>query len=164
VVEAAPAVVFGAGDEAAGDGVAVDVADFFHEFAGGEGVEVVVAGLPELFASAFEEFGGLAFDYSKEGGEGVFLRLAGEKVNVLGHEDVGVDDEVMGVPGLFDDSFEDVFGFGFFEVGKTAVTTEGDEVELACLLAAFKADGHGGILSLGEGRRFALPHEYPLMR
>ena len=47
VVEAAPAVVFGFGDEATGDGVAVDVADFFFEFSGGEDVEVVVAGLPK---------------------------------------------------------------------------------------------------------------------
>ena len=38
MVEAAPAVVFGFGDEASRDGVAVDVLDFFFEFAGGEDV------------------------------------------------------------------------------------------------------------------------------
>ncbi len=56
VIEAAPAIVFGAWDESASDGVAVNVADLLYEFSGGEGVEVVVTGLPELFASSFEEF------------------------------------------------------------------------------------------------------------
>jgi hypothetical protein len=54
VVEAAPAIVFGFGDKASGDWVAVDVLDFFFEFACGEDVEVVVAGLPESLACAFE--------------------------------------------------------------------------------------------------------------
>jgi len=58
---------------------------------------------------------------------------------VLGHEDVGVDGEVVGVPGLFDDSFEDVFGFVVFEKGEAAIATEGDEVELAGVMAAFEA-------------------------
>ena len=53
VVEAAPAVVFGFGDEAASDGIAVDVSDFFYEFGIGEDVEVVVARLPEMVAGAF---------------------------------------------------------------------------------------------------------------
>jgi hypothetical protein len=66
VVEAAPAVVFGFGDEASGDGVAVDVLDLFDEFPGGEGVEVVVAILPEPLAVAPEEPGGFAFDDAEE--------------------------------------------------------------------------------------------------
>jgi hypothetical protein len=33
--------------------------------------------------------------------------------------------------------FEDLFGFGGFEVGEAVVTTEGDEVKLAGVLAAF---------------------------
>jgi hypothetical protein len=163
VVEAAPAVVFGTGDEAAGYWVAVDVADFFYELAGGEGVEVVVTGLPELFTAAFEEFGGFAFDDSEEGGEGVSFWFAGEEVNVLGHEDVGVDGEVVGVAGLFDDSFEDVFGVGVFEKGETVVATEGDEVELAGGLAAFEAQWHGWILAGVVGKAVRASLECPLM-
>ena len=49
MVEAAPAVVFGFRDEAAGDWVAVDVADFFDALFWGVYVEVVVTALPELF-------------------------------------------------------------------------------------------------------------------
>jgi hypothetical protein len=41
----------------------------FFEFSGGEDVEVVVAGLPEVAVRSFEEFGGLAFDDSESGGE-----------------------------------------------------------------------------------------------
>ena len=52
---------------------------------------------------------------------------------MLGHEDVGIDGERVGVAGLLDDSFEDVFGGRVFEKGETAVTTEGDEVELKVL-------------------------------
>ena len=47
----------------------MDVLDFLFEFARGVDVEVVVAGLPEVIAGAFEEFGGLAFDDSEGGGE-----------------------------------------------------------------------------------------------
>jgi hypothetical protein len=118
VVEAAPAVVFGAGDEAAGDGVAVDVADLLYEFGGGEDVEVVIAGLPEVVAVAFEEFGGLSFDDSDGGGEEAVVGFAEEEMDVLGHEDVGVEGEVVGAAGLLDDLFEDVFGFGGCEVGR----------------------------------------------
>ena len=67
------------------------------------------------------------------------LWFAEEEVDVLGHEDVGVEEEVVRATSSFDDLFEDVLGLGCFEVRKTAVATEGDEVELACVLAAFKA-------------------------
>jgi len=60
VVEAAPLPIFGFVDQAARDGVAVNVLDFFGELGMGEDVEVVVTGLPELRASCFEEFGGFS--------------------------------------------------------------------------------------------------------
>ncbi len=56
VVETAPAIVFGFGDYSSGYWVEVDVLDLFYEFGCGEDVEVVVPGLPEMFAAAFEEF------------------------------------------------------------------------------------------------------------
>lgn len=48
-----------------------------------------------------------------------------------------VEGELLGATGSFDDLFEDVFGFGGFEVRGAAVITEGDEVELARVLATF---------------------------
>jgi hypothetical protein len=130
VVEAAPAVVFGFGDESSGDWVAVDVLDFLFEFSCGEDVEVVIAGLPEVVAGAFEEFGGLAFDDSEGGGEGVGFGFTEEEMEVFGHQDVGVEEEVVGAAGAFDCLFEDFFGFWGVEVGKAVVATEGDEVEM----------------------------------
>src|SRR3981081_378577 len=79
VVEAAPAVVFGLGDEASGDGVAMDVLDFLFEFSRGEDVEVRGAGLPEVAVRSFEECGGLAFDDSEGGGECVVFGFAQEE-------------------------------------------------------------------------------------
>jgi hypothetical protein len=128
VVEAAPTVVFGFVDEASGDRITVDVLDLLFEFSCGEDVEVVVARLPEVAVGSFEEFGGLAFDDSEGGGE-VFW-FAEEEMEVFGHQDVGVEEEVVGAAGAFDCLFEDFFGFGGVEVGKAVVTTEGDEVEM----------------------------------
>jgi hypothetical protein len=137
VVEAAPAVVLGFGDQASGYRIAMDVADFFYKFASGEDIEIVVAGLPEVVAFAFEEFGGFPLEDPDGGGEDAVFGFAEEKVDVLGHDDVGVEGEIVRAAGLFDDLFENVFGFGGFEVGETVVTTECDEVELAGILAAF---------------------------
>jgi hypothetical protein len=55
VVEAAPRVVLKLRYHAACDGIAVNVSELLDEFGIGEDIEVVVAGLPELEASAFEE-------------------------------------------------------------------------------------------------------------
>src|ERR1700722_10066915 len=80
-----------------------------------------------------------------------------EEMDVLGHEDVGVQREVVGAAGSFDDLFEGVFNFGCFEVWKTTVATEGDEVKLACVVTSFEAFGHEGFYRLGEedGSRLA---------
>lgn len=106
VVEAAPAVVFRSGDEASCYGLPPQPAScpgtpgfrwmywtLLDEFSGGEGIEVVVPGLPEVVSGAFEEFGGFAFEDSQELGEGADFRFAGEKVDVLGHQDVGINGE-----------------------------------------------------------------------
>src|SRR5258705_12654650 len=88
---------------------------------------IVVARLPEVAARSFEEFGGFAFDDSEGGREGVGFWFAEEEVDVFGHQHVGVEEEVVGAAGSFDDLFEDFFGFGGVEVGEAVVTTEGDE-------------------------------------
>ena len=92
------------------------------------------------------------------------LGFAEEEMDVLWHEDVGAENELMSATGSFDDLFEGVFGFVGCEVGKTAVATKGDEVELAGVLATFEASRHLWILVVGGGERFVLSHECPLMR
>lgn len=74
--------------------------------------------------------------------QGSGLRL-GEQVDMLGHEDIGVESEAVRLPGLFEDLRKSVLRFRALEKGKTSITTEGDEVELACALSPFEADGHG---------------------
>ncbi len=82
--------------------------------------------------------------------------FAEEEMDVLGHEDIGVEGEVVGAAGLLDDLFEDVFWFGGGEVGETLVTTEGDEVGVG--LCSGDVQGRRACLDfiVGEGERFAL--------
>jgi hypothetical protein len=42
-----------------------------------------------------------------------FPGFAEKELDVLRHDDLGVEGDVVGVPGLFDDSFEDVLGSEF---------------------------------------------------
>ena len=58
---AAPGPVFGFEDEASGDCVLVNVMELLEPLGVREDVEVVVAGLPELFAVAFELARSLGF-------------------------------------------------------------------------------------------------------
>jgi hypothetical protein len=94
----------------------------------------------------------------------VVFGFAEEEVEVFGHQDVGVKEEVVGAAGSFDDLFEDLFRFGGVEMGKAVVTTEGDEVEMTQVVAAFEAQRHGLILMAGRGKRIVLSHDGPLMR
>ena len=56
--------------------------------------------------------------------------FAEEEVEVFRHQDVSVEEEVVGAAGSFDDLLEDFFGSWGVEVGKAVVATEGDEVEM----------------------------------
>src|ERR1700716_3701748 len=69
-------------------------------------------------------------------------------MDVLGHEDVGGQAEVLLFAGLFEDLLDGVFCFFCVKEGLALVTTEGDEVELVGLLEAFQARWHGGASSL----------------
>ena len=149
VVEAAPPIMLGFRDQAARDGVLVDVMEFFCELLWAGYVEVVVAALPELFlAGRFELAGGCLLEDLEEGGQGVCCGFVGEEMDVLGHEDVGGDVETLLFAGFFEDLLESVFRSGGLEEGLSVVTTEGDEVKLVGLLEAFEARWHGGASSL----------------
>jgi len=56
VTVAAPRPVLRLFHETALDGIAMHVLEFFDELGLGEDVEVIVAGLPEFRAGAFQEF------------------------------------------------------------------------------------------------------------
>ena len=137
VAEAAPWVVLGLFAEAADFGVTVHIAELFDALVFGEDVEVVVAALPELIALAFEATRGFAFEDTEQGGQWNVGRFAQEKVDVLGHEDVAADVEMVAFAEGFEDFFEGLFGVGRSEEWEALVTAKGDEVEVAGLLIAF---------------------------
>lgn len=161
---AAPWVVFGAGGEASFDWVAVDVLDDFgHVFAGDVAVEV--AGLPELVAGSFELAGGGLFEGFEELGEQDSGWLVDDEMDVLGHEDVGVDAGLMTGTGLLEVGLDEGFGLRCGEVGETVVTTEGDEVEGLGLLVSLEAVGHLGILGYpGWWECGSVPHSSRFFR
>jgi hypothetical protein len=113
----------------------------------GEDVEVVVAGLPEVGTVAFEEFGGLALEDAKGGGERAMFGLGEEKVDVLRHEDVAEEIEPMFLPKTFEGLLEDDAGMVFEEVRETTVTTEGEEVLVAFGLVPLQVAGHEVIVT-----------------
>ena len=82
---------------------------------------------------------------------------------MLGHQDVGVDGKRVRLAGSLDDAFQGGLGFGGFEEGETAVTAEGDEVELACVVSPLEAYGHGLDFSRCGGRTVRASLECPLM-
>jgi hypothetical protein len=61
-------------------------------------------------------------------------RSVHEQMDVLRHQDIGVDSGLTAGTSLFQNSFDDVPGFGGCKERKPLVTTEGDEVETLCLL------------------------------
>ena len=146
VVGTGPGVVFACDGEAAFDGVAVNVADLFEALLFRADVEVVVARLPEVISDAEELFGAFLFQDSKGGGEGVVGGFGEEEVDVLGHKDVGVEVEAVGLADLFEDLFDDVLGIVSGEEREAVMAAEGDEVEIAGLLVTLQALGHGGSL------------------
>jgi hypothetical protein len=143
VEEATPGPVFGFIDEAAFDWVAVDVLELLDEFGMGEDVEVVIAGLPELRADAFEEFGGLSLEGSQSIAKPMEFWFAEEHVDVLGHEDIAVEKELVASAEGFEGVEEGDAGVIVIQVGEAVVTTEGEEVEMAFGLVSLETTGHG---------------------
>ena len=66
----------------------------------------------------------------KEDGESACFGFVGEEMDVLGHEDVGRNPEVLLLTSLFENLLNDVFCCFATEEGLALITTEGDEVEL----------------------------------
>jgi hypothetical protein len=83
---------------------------------------------------ADRELSGLnGFRYRFDGGFGE------EKVYVVGHDDAGVELEVVFEAGLFEGALEEVSGGGGVQIGDVVETTEVDRVIVAEGLVAFEA-------------------------
>jgi hypothetical protein len=147
VTEATPWPVFRFFDEASFDRVAVEVAQLFDRLFVGEDVEVVVTGLPEVGSFTLEEFGGLSLEDAQGGLHGVELRFAEEKVDVLGHEDVAEEVELVPLTESFEDFFEEDAGVIVVQVWETPVATEGDEVVVSFGLVTLETARHEVIVT-----------------
>jgi len=81
----------------------------------------------------------------------VGLRLADEKVDVLGHEDVAEDVETVTDTKFLEGFFEDDAGVVVVEEWEPLMTTEGDEVVMAEGVVTLEAAWHWGYGSAGGG-------------
>ena len=73
-------------------------------------------------------------------------RFAEEKVDVLGHDDVAEDVELIALASEFERIEEDISCGRGVEVGFAVVAAEGDEVVVTLLLVSYEAPRHKGIL------------------
>ena len=112
---------------------------FLDAFGFGADVEVEVAGEPEVRVVADEVLGGFLFEDFEGGAKWVVEGFGEEEVDVLGHEDVAVEVEGVGLAEVF----EVLLDYGLCvrggEEGEAVVAAEGDEVELVGLLVALEA-------------------------
>jgi hypothetical protein len=139
--KAAPWPVFGTFNQSGFDRVAVHVAELLDSIGFGEDIEVVVARFPNKFIYAGS--GEALLEDLNRSGELLPVGLGYKKMDVVRHEDVAEDVEEVFPAGLFKDSLEGVTGFRGFEDVGVAVATDGNEVEVAGVLAAVEAFWHG---------------------
>jgi hypothetical protein len=67
-------------------------------------------------------------------------------MDVLGHDDVGVDPCVVSRTSLFEYGLDYILGARLIEKRETVKATEGDEVESFCFLEPFQTVRHGAII------------------
>src|ERR1035437_3246573 len=109
-------------------------------------VAVKVAFLPELLVltSQFTR-SNLLYGFEKLGHEDRWW-LVDEQMDVLGHQDVGVDPRLMSCASQFQYGLNCVLGVRRIEKRETVKATESDEVESFRFLEPFQAVRHGGII------------------
>ena len=107
-------------------------------------VKVVL--LPEPLSIALEFAGGSLHEGLEKLRHNDRRRLIHQQVDMLGHQDVGVDSSPMTCPNLLRNSFDRILGFRRFKERETVTATEGDEVKGLGFLEPFQTVGHGPIL------------------
>ncbi len=107
---------------------------------------VVVARLPEVILLTLEMAGSSLLEglqklrYEDAG------RFVHEQMNVLRHEDVGVDSGLMTGSGLFKDCLNEILCSRVGKIRQAVKATEGDEVEGLGLLITMETVRHGNIV------------------
>src|ERR1035437_4532360 len=109
-------------------------------------VAVKVAFLPELLALASQFARGDLLDGFEKLGHEDRWRLVDKQMDVLRHQDVGVDHCLMSCTSQFQYGLDCVPGTGHIEEREMVKATEGNEVESFCLLEPFQTVRHGAII------------------
>jgi len=143
VAVTAPRPVFRVFNKAARDWVSVDVLELLGELLLREDIEIVIVELPEACAVAFQLFRSLGLEGTEDAAQWHCRWLAQQQMDVFRHEDVGVDVELVALPGAFQGFEEGDAGVVVVEVGKTFVTTEGDEVVVSEGVVSLETARHG---------------------
>jgi hypothetical protein len=124
----------------------MDVTDHFGASLFTTDIAVKVAFLPELLALASQfARSDLLYGFEKLGHEDRWW-LVDEQMDVLGHQDVGVDSRLMSRTSLFEYGLDYILGARLIEKRETVKATEGDEVESFCFLEPFQTVRHGAII------------------
>jgi hypothetical protein len=133
-----PTPAFRRSDKTANDRIAMHVLQLFNSLVVGEDVEIIVADLPErLLAKTFRDRQLEGLDRRRERNLAI-QRFADEQVNMLRHDDIAADLEVVPLAGEFQGVEKDVFGRRGSKVGFAAITTKCDEVVVAFSLKSFE--------------------------
>ena len=124
----------------------MNVADHFGASIFPTDIAVKVAFLPELLVLTSEfARSDLLHGFEKLGNEDRWW-LVDEQMDVLGHQDVGVDPRLMSRTSQFQYGLNCVLGAWGIEKRETVKATERDEVESFCSLEPLQAVGHGSII------------------
>jgi hypothetical protein len=99
--------------------------------------------LPEVVAVALYFLRCLAFEGAECVVQRVALRLAHQKVDVLGHEYVAVYLEAMSLAQSFEPGLEACVGAFAVQAWEPSIATEGDEGKIAFVLVPREAERHG---------------------
>jgi len=138
--EAGPSPVFGLGDEATGYWVSMDVCELLDPFFFGEHVEIVIARRPKGVLSPAESDREL--DCLYDPCEGNIWWFTAQKVNVLRHDNVADHVEAVPLTHSFECISEERSGLSGSQVWSSLITTESDEVKIACFLESDQAPSH----------------------
>jgi hypothetical protein len=132
-VETAPGPVFRTLDYSGFDGIAMDVAELLDPLRFCEDVEVVITGFPDKFGGAGT--GETLLENLNRSRQLLSVGFGYEEMDVVRHENVTKNLEEVFLAGLFENLLESITGFGGFEDVGVAVAADGDEMEVAGVLA-----------------------------
>jgi hypothetical protein len=127
--KARPSPILRSLDQPAYDWIAVHVFQLLNMLAVGMNVEVIIPGLPEW------PLWPLHCDRKLQGlnrlRQNYFFRFAYQQMNMLRHDNMTEDEEVIAFPHRFEGTLEETSHAGNAKMLLPPVTTEGDKVEVA---------------------------------